>query len=213
MAKAAQLDFTNVKDGGGFNKKHQAEGDYRGKILKVADVTKKDDKAVKMWLWTIKVGPGTYPYYTTHSGPGAENQLWKIRNLFVAAGKNVPKKRVAVNPDSIVGRDIAVTLEDEEYDGKLQSVIGATFPVAELEGTEDGEGTDDADGDEEDEDEETPNTSDDEDEEEEEEPAPKPKKKKAKEPEAEAETPKKKKKKAAAAVADDELEELDIEDI
>lgn len=136
MAQAAQLDFTNVKDGGNFNKRHQEEGDYRGKILKVADVNKKDDKSVKMWLWTIKVGAGIYPYYTTHTGEGAENQMWKIRNLFIAAGKNVPKKRLKVNPDDIVGRDIGVTLGDEEYEGKMQSVITATFPTSELEGSE-----------------------------------------------------------------------------
>ena len=145
MAKAAKskkataeiVDFTNVKEGGGqFKKTHYPAGDYPGKILAVVDTTKKDDKSVKMWLWTIGVKGGKYPYYTNRVDP---NQAWKIRNLFVAAGVNVPKKRAKVDPNLIVGKDIAVTLDDEEYDGKMQSVVNSTFPLSELEATEEDE--------------------------------------------------------------------------
>src|SRR5690606_20921825 len=129
-AGAVQLDFTNVKDGGSFNKKHYPPGDYPGRITKVVDTTKKDDKKVKMWLFTIEVKSGTYPYYCTYT---AENQLWKIRNLFIAAGINVPKKRMAVDPNKVIGKTIGVTLEDDEYDGKVQSSIGSIFPPSELE--------------------------------------------------------------------------------
>lgn len=130
MASASEgvLDFTNVKDGGGsFNKKRQAEGDYAAKITAVADAPAKSD-GVMQWMFTIQVGAGTYPYYCKH----AENQLWKIRNLLVAAGMNVPKKRIKVDPNKLVGKGIAVTLEDDEYDGKAQSNIAATFPLSEL---------------------------------------------------------------------------------
>lgn len=189
-ASAAQLDFTNVKDGGNFNKKHQAPGDYKAKVTKVADAKSKKDNA-KMWLYTIQVGTGTYPLYCKLE----ENQLWKIRNLFVAGGINVPKKRVNVDPNKVVGKTIGVTLEDEEYEGKMQSSVSATFPVSELE-----EGDED-DEDDEDEEEATPTPADDsDDEDDEEEEAPKPKKKD-------------KGKKKAKAVTDDELEELEIEDI
>lgn len=127
MAKKAQLDFTNVKDGGNFSKRHQPAGDYLGKITKVVDAKSKTD-GTSMWLYTIEVNGATYPFYCKHQ----ENQLWKIRNLFVAAGINVPKKRVAVDPNRVVGRSIGVTLEDEEYEGKMQSVVQATFPPSEL---------------------------------------------------------------------------------
>lgn len=191
MAKDSQtLDFTNVKDGGGqFNKRRQPEGDYRGTILKVVTVSKKDNKRIKQWLFSIKVGTGVYPYYCGFE----ENVLWKIRNLFVAAGMNVPKKKVSVDPNKIVGKDIGVTLEDDEYEGKQQSVIASTFPVSELEsdGEEDEEEEEEESEDEEDEDEDE-DEEEDEDDEEEEEPEP----------------PKKKGKKKKA-----DLEELDIEDI
>ena len=130
-AKAAVVDFTNVKEGGNFNKKHYPGGDYKGKVLKVVDAVKKDDKKVKMWLFTIEVKSGKYPYYIT---PGAENQAWKVRNLFVAAGIAVPKKRVQVDPNKVVGKFIGVTLEDEEYEGKMQSVVASVFPTSELDG-------------------------------------------------------------------------------
>lgn len=186
-ASAAALDFTNVKDGGGtFNKKRQPEGDYRAKVTKVQDVESKADKT-PMWLFTIEVGTGTYAYYCKH----VENQLWKIRNLLVAAGISVPKKRVKVDPNKVVGKFIGVTLEDDEYDGKPQSNIAAVFPASELDDTADDDDDDDVE-------EEVDDTEEVEDDEEEEAPAPK-------------------RKKAAPAPVeeedDDELEEIEIEDI
>lgn len=129
---AAALDFTNVKEGGGsFNKKRLPEGDYKAKVTKVQDAPSKKDN-IMQWLFTIHIETenGTYPYYCKHQ----ENQLWKIRNLMVAAGISVPKKRVKVDPNKIVGKIIGVTLEDDEYDGKMQSNIAAIFPASELTG-------------------------------------------------------------------------------
>lgn len=227
-ASSAGLDFTNVKDGGGsFNKKRQPAGDYKAKITKVEDKPSKKDN-VMQWLFTIQVGSGTYPYYCKHE----ENQLWKIRNLFIAAGKSVPKKRVKVNPNDIVGREIAVTLEDDEYDGKLQSNIASTFPLSELEGEDVSDDDDDTDDDD---DEDTPAVKsanskaaakakaavqDDDDDDDEDDTPPPPKKKKAEpvygdeeDDEDEEPAPKAKKKPAKVEVDDDELEELDIDDV
>ena len=189
-ATEAALDFTNVKEGGGnFNKKRQPEGDYRAKILKVADAPSKKDN-VMQWLFTISVGSGTYPYYCKHE----ENQLWKIRNLLVAAGLNVPKKRVKVDPNKLVGKEIAVTLEDDEYDGKAQSNIAATFPLSELEDDDTPDETPD-----DDDDDDTP-----------------PPKKAAKpaddDDDDEDDAPPAKSKKAAPVEDDDDLEEIDIDD-
>jgi hypothetical protein len=138
------LDFSNVKEGGGrFNKKRQPEGDYKAKITKVENVTKKDNKKKKMWLFTISVKTGSYPLYC---GFG-ENELWKIRQLWAAAGVNIPKKRVQLDPSSVVNKEIAVTLEDDEYDNKQQSTIAATFPLSDLDGDidmDDDEGVEEA---------------------------------------------------------------------
>lgn len=130
-AKPINIDFTNVKDGGNFNKKRQTSGDYKAKVIKVADVPKKGEEKNSMWLFTITAGSGTYPYYCNYR---ESNQFWKIRNLFLAAGINIPKKRMSVDPNKVVGYEIGVTLEDDEYDGKAQSNISATFPTNELTG-------------------------------------------------------------------------------
>src|SRR5690606_37303696 len=70
----------------------------------------------------------SYPYYCKLQ----ENQLWKLRNLLIAAGLSVPKKKLKLDPNRVVGKTIGVTMEDDEYDGKLKSVIAAVFPAAEL---------------------------------------------------------------------------------
>lgn len=130
MADAASstvLDFTNVREAGAFNPKRQKAGDYKAKVTGVVDAVSKKDGGAQ-WLFSIQVNGATYPYYCKHD----EASLWKIRNLLVAGGVNVPKKRVKVNPNIVVGKTIAVTLEDDEYEGKLKSVIQATFPVSEM---------------------------------------------------------------------------------
>jgi hypothetical protein len=211
-ASKQSLDFTNVKEGGGaWNKKRLPEGDHRARITKVQDgKSKKSGEA--MWIYTVEVKHrgqvGTYAVYIVLK----EDNLWKLRLLFAAAGIVIPKKRMSVDPNRIVGREIGVTLEDSEYNGRLQSEIATMMPVSEVATAEtdadqdEDEDEDEATDEEESEDEET---SDDEEEEEEEEEEPEPApKKKAAAKKAAAPAPKKKR-----AVQDDDLEELDLEDV
>lgn len=222
-ASAAILDFTDVKDGGAsFNKKRVPAGDYLAKVTKVEDRPTKDTKEPQ-WLYTIelqeKYTDRKYPMYCKL----VPNQLWKLRNLFLACGVAIPKKKVKLDPNKIVGKLLGVTMEDDEYDGKLQSNVSQTFPASELDDAPagDDEDTEDEDLDEEEEaeaEEEEPEAEE-EDEEEEEEPAParRPAKKAA------ATIPAQRKASPTAAkrrpapkveeIDDDELEELDLEDI
>lgn len=211
MASASKqsIDFTNVKEGGSFSKKHMPAGDYLARVTKVEDAMPKDksDKT-PMWLFTIQLKEtpsATYPYYCKLQ----ENQLWKVRNLLVAAGINVPKKKVAVDPNKLIGKLVAVSLDDTEYNDKMQSEVAAVFSPNELDGDT---GVDDEDED----DVEEPDDDD-----EEETPAPKKKKAKAPEPEEEDDdeeeeeeepAPVKKKKKKVAEPEPEEDEEEDDED-
>lgn len=121
------MDFTNVKEAGQFNPRRMKPGDYKAKITKVEDHESKSGNA--QWLFTLSVGArNTYPYYCAFE----EKQLWKIRNLLIAAGKQVPKKRVAVDPTKLVGATVGVSLEDDEYEGKVKSIIVAVFPADEV---------------------------------------------------------------------------------
>lgn len=130
MATAKQIDFSNVKDGGGFNRNRIPAGDYLAKIIKVEDApSKKDD--IFQYLFTIQVvkrPSSKLPYYCKLQ----ENQLWKLRNILIAAGKTVPKARAKVDPSTIVNKLIGITVEDDDYDDKEQSSISGVFPASEL---------------------------------------------------------------------------------
>lgn len=189
MVKAVVMDMTDVKDGGGaFNRKHRVPGDYPGKITKVEDARKKDDPSKKMWLFTIEVGTGAYPYYCTFD----EKSLWKIKQLFVAAGLPVAKKKVKLDPNKLIGKTVGVTLDDDEYNDKLRSSVASVFSASELEGDDDPDDVDDVDDDDD----------------EEEAPAPK-KSKKSKAPAKAGKAGKKGKKKTK--VKDGDLDELDVD--
>lgn len=217
------LDFSGVKDQNSmFNPKRQPSGDYRAKVIAVVDAPSKKD-GEPQWLFTIQVGSGTYRYYCKL----VLTQLWKLRNLLMAAGLNVPKQRLKIDPNKVVGREIGVTLDDEEYDDgeKIQklSVISGTFPLSELDSEKGRDDEDEADDDDE---EEAPAKKkkaavvEDDDDDDEEEPAPKKTKKKPApveedddddEEEDEPAPPKKSKKKPVVEDDDDELDELEID--
>jgi len=193
-AKARTVDMSNVKERS-FNVKHLPEGDYKAKVTKVEDHKSKAKN--DQWLYTITVTDGrgkgaSYPYYCGLE----ENQLWKVRNLFVAAGINLPKQRQKLDPNKVVGRPVGISLVDDEYEGKEKSVIDNVMPISEVDETD---VPDAEDGDEE---------------------VAKPKKKKKdKAPEPEPEPVAKKNGKAkkgkhgkkAKEVSDDELQELEVE--
>lgn len=127
-AKKHTLDMTNVKEASGINPKRMPAGDYLAVIVGVEE-TMKDE--TPMWRFDFQLEDhrnAVYPYYCKLQ----ENQLWKVRNLLIAAGKKVPKKRVAVDPNKLLKVTIGITLEDDEYEGKLKSVVDAVFPASEL---------------------------------------------------------------------------------
>ena len=134
MVSAKVVDFSNVKDGGAFNRNRIPAGDYLAKIIKVEDAVSNKDKEFQ-FLFTIQIQKrpsSKLPYYCKLQ----ENQLWKLRNILIAAGKSVPKSKQKVDPNTIVGKLIGVTIEDDEFDSDKglieQSSISAVFPAADL---------------------------------------------------------------------------------
>ena len=76
MATAQNVDFSNVKEGGNFNRKRIPAGDYLAIVTKIDDAEAKD--GVFQYLVSIKIksSPTTVlPYYCKLQ----ENQLWKLR--------------------------------------------------------------------------------------------------------------------------------------
>jgi hypothetical protein len=205
-ASVKTVDMSGVKDRGAFNTRRVPEGDYAATIVKVEDAEVKngENKGRFQYLFTFKLekfSQNSYPYYCQIE----PDQLWKLRNVMIAAGVNVPKKRMKLDPNKAVGRKVGVTMEDDEYEGKLKSTIGSVFPVAEL---ADGAMVEDDDSDDGNFDEEAQPVS----AVESDEPKAK-KKKKAKAEEPAVEEPAKKKGKKKGKKGSEDLEEIDISDV
>lgn len=127
-ATVRKLDFTDVKDQGQFNRRRKPSGEYRAKIVAVDDHESKEGN--DNFVFTVMIDGdrrASYPYYC-----GLQvKQLWKLRNLFVATGLRAPGGKAKIDPNKLTNRTLGVLLDDDEYEGRLNSVIADIFPIAE----------------------------------------------------------------------------------
>jgi hypothetical protein len=156
------VDFSNVgeRQEGGVKAAHVPEGDYLLKALGCVKKWKKDEEngpGYLSWKFGI-VAPSKHQhagvvYFITSL---KEEALWNLRNLMEDFGIKVPKSSVKIPIAEIIKKQLVIgaTLADDEYEGKVKSVIVATFKKSQYE--EAGEGTEDTDDDDDDEVEETP---------------------------------------------------------
>lgn len=133
MATKQTIDFSQTKDQSGFNPKRKEEGEYLGTITSFSDTKSKAGAA--MWVFGVALKNDRRATYPVYCLLGAD-QVWKLRNMMLAAGFQVPKKRITVDGNRLVGKDIGIFLEDDEYEGKPKSVIGSFFPASEYSGPE-----------------------------------------------------------------------------
>ena len=146
MAAKMTLDFSQVKDGGAFSPKHKEEGEYLGTFVSFEDTKSKNNNP--MWVFGIQLKTdrrAVYPVYCVLN----PDSLWKLRQVLLAAGFKVPKKRLTIDGNRLVGKDVGIFLEDDEYEGKKKSVISSFFPAEEYSGPDAGDSSDDDDEDEE----------------------------------------------------------------
>lgn len=126
------VDMTNVKDSSGVNPTHQPAGDYRGVIKDLQDgLSKNNNKKLDVLIADVDRPSATYRYTCTFS----EASLFKLRNLLVAAGMNAPKKKVKLTAavlNKLIGREVGMSLDDDEYEGKMRSTIVGVFPADDL---------------------------------------------------------------------------------
>lgn len=128
-AKKRVLDLSDVKEvsGSGINPRRMPEGEYLAKVVDVQEKESAKD-GQPMWLFILELVDhrgACYPYYCKLQA----NQLWKVRNLFLSAGVDLPKAKVSVNPNKVVGKQLIVLLEDDEYQGRQKSNIAGVYPV------------------------------------------------------------------------------------
>lgn len=146
--KKLTVDFTGVEAGGG--RVRVPEGDY---LFKIADYElrhKKDDESSRYIQWSLEIlkgpgGTGKRIRYITSLKPEA---LFNLRNMLTDAGFKVPSKSVDVPLEKVIGRQIAGTVIDDEYEGKIKSVVDNLFPAADFESLSGKAGEDNGDEDE-----------------------------------------------------------------
>lgn len=125
------LDFTNVKEGSDVRPKRKPAGEY---LATVVSVTEKESKQGNdMWVFVVKLAVDSTATYAIHCTLN-EEALWKLRAFIMACGAAVPKKKIAIDPNKFVGRQLGVILDDHEYDGKESSTVSGFIPKGELAG-------------------------------------------------------------------------------
>lgn len=118
------IDFSNVTEASAYAPRRLPEGTYRAIITKVDETTSKAGNP----MWVYAIAPvdhptAVYPYYLLLE----DRHLWKLRALLLAAGTDVPKKKIVVDPESILGKEIMIDLTDDEWEGHEKSVIAGVF--------------------------------------------------------------------------------------
>lgn len=145
------VDFSKAQ-GGGANKRYP-EADYRVKYIKWEDVHKKDEPDEKGVKVTFQFLEGKYKGQTFFDRLWLQdNTLWRIRAFLEAMDVEVPNKRANVNFEKYLGKELGVTLVDNEYNGRVSSQVGDYIDLDTLAGADEEDEDEDEDEEEEDED-------------------------------------------------------------
>lgn len=126
-ARKKILDFTNVKEKGNFNPRQVKEGPHRARITAVEQGLSKAEN--EQWVFSIvlpEYPSAVYPYYCALT----PDSLWKVRNLFIACGVEVPKKKMNVDPNKLVGKNFIAEMIDDEYEGRMKSKVMGVMSLA-----------------------------------------------------------------------------------
>lgn len=148
MGKKITLDFSKVEERSGWNSKEMPEGLHEFKI-ELVDLKDAGD-GTAMWTYGLrptnpKYKTRLFPYYCKHQ----QNQLFKLRDIFIAAGLTVPKKKTGLDPDAPVGKIIAAELTDATGNYAGRSEIDGVYSTNILDGDEGAEDGDEEEYDEE----------------------------------------------------------------
>lgn len=117
---ALTFDFTNYKD---TSTAHVAPGTYRVEVSDFEEKTSKAGNAMFVVYLEITEGP--------HAGqqiidrlPQTERAMFRSAAFLQALGVKISKKRIALNPKSLIGRPVDIVVEDgEPYNGRVRSEV------------------------------------------------------------------------------------------
>lgn len=139
---ATEVDFGDIEDGGGA-RVHVPEGDYRAKIKSVKFETSQSGNPMFVWIIVGTEGRLKNKELKEYTAL-TKKALWKLRDLMEAAigkspgGKINVRKLLDYCKKNVVGKEVGITLEDDEYTndkGKtfVSSKIKDYIPIDDLE--------------------------------------------------------------------------------
>ena len=117
---ALTFDFTNYKD---TSTAHVAPGTYHAEVSDFEETTSKAGNAMFVVYLEIIEGP--------HAGqqiidrlPQTEKAMFRSAAFLQALGVKIAKKKIALNPRSLIGRPVDIVVEDgEPYNGRVKSEV------------------------------------------------------------------------------------------
>lgn len=117
---ALTFDFTNYKD---TSTSHVPAGTYHAEVSDFEETTSKAGNAMFVVYLEITEGP--------HAGqqiidrlPQTEKAMFRSAAFLQALGVKIAKKKIALNPRSLIGRPIDIVVEDgEPYNGRVKSEV------------------------------------------------------------------------------------------
>lgn len=120
-----KLDFTSVEKSS-YNTRQMPAGLYEARITEVVQKSAQD--GTDMLVYTFAP---THPQYRGRRFPFycklSSNQLWKLRDLLVAAGEDIPRRAVRVQPEKIVNRLLCIEVSDDTYGGAVRSTVDSVY--------------------------------------------------------------------------------------
>lgn len=121
-----KLDFSQAERSS-YNTRHMPAGIYEAKIVEV--IQKEAQDGTPMLVYAITP---THPQYRGRRFPFycklSDTQLWKLRDLLVAAGEDIPRRAVRVQPEKVVNRLLCIEVGDDTYNGNVRSTIESVYP-------------------------------------------------------------------------------------
>ena len=132
--RIVNVDFEDTESRGGKKSErsaHVPEGDYAVKVTK-AELGESSEKETPGVFVTMKItNPKKYKDKILRERLWlTKKSLWKVRQFWEACGIKVPSKKVKLDPKKLVGKELAVTVEDDEYEGKIRSQVVDSFMLA-----------------------------------------------------------------------------------
>lgn len=173
-AEVIRIDFGKEVEGGGGGVR-LPESDYKAKIIKIKKI-RSEEKDTPGIAVTMKITEGKFEgKKLTDRLWITPKSLWRVRALLEALGISVPKKAVNLPTKKLVGKEVGITvIDDDPYKGRIKSKIGDFIDLETLadlydEDDEDEDDEDDIDEDDDEDEEDDEEEEDDEDDEDEDE--------------------------------------------